>query len=280
MAEYSTVSVEVVILVDQFASGDNLRTEDGLAISVSGPDRSILFDSAATGETLLHNASTLGVDLGAVDSAIISHGHADHTGGLSAAVASSAGMNVYVHPAAFYRRWADMPGQSLRDISCPHSIESLCECGAVFHPVKAPQMLEDWLVLSGPVGGPGPGPEVFVVRKEDELVVDRFEDEMFMLLRGTEGWTLLTGCCHRGLKNTLRSAKFLTHGQPVVAIVGGMHLADADEQDIQAAAELLESYGAPHLYPCHCTGTRAIECFDKTFPNKVHVAGAGTCITV
>jgi 7,8-dihydropterin-6-yl-methyl-4-(beta-D-ribofuranosyl)aminobenzene 5'-phosphate synthase len=269
------MSVELVILVDDSPSGP-LAGEHGLAVLVSGPGRRVLFDAAATGEALLGNAKALGVDLSTLDAAVISHGHCDHTGGLAAAVQQRPGLPVYVHSGAFDRRWSDKPGEPLKDISCPHSIERLYQSGAVFHSVTHPEPLESWLVVSGPIGGPKHGRDVFVVRKGGELVVDGFADEMCLLVRGQAGWAVLTGCCHRGLKNTLRKARFLTHDEPLIALVGGLHLADDDQAGIAEALDLLAQYAIADVYPCHCTGPGAVKKLQQALGGRVHPLAAGS----
>jgi 7,8-dihydropterin-6-yl-methyl-4-(beta-D-ribofuranosyl)aminobenzene 5'-phosphate synthase len=274
------VNVELVILVDDTARSDALRAEHGLSILISGPRRKALFDAAATAETLLANAEQLGVDLAEVDTVVISHGHYDHTGGLAAAVKRRPGLKVYVHAGAFNRRWADEPGKPLRDISCPHSIERLYQSGAVFHSVTAPERLEEWLVVSGPIGGPKHGPDTFVVRKGGEMVVDGFEDEMYALVRGRKGWTAVTGCCHRGLKNMLRSARFLARGRPLVGLIGGLHLYRAGEEEIQRTAELIRRFGIQEVYPCHCTGAEAVRRLEEALPGQVHPLAAGSRVAL
>ncbi|HUS92869.1 MAG TPA: MBL fold metallo-hydrolase [Phycisphaerae bacterium] len=270
------MSVELIILVDNAVCMDGLQGEHGLSILISGPGRRVLFDAAATAEALLGNAAKLGVDLSSVDTAVISHGHCDHTGGLEAIVRQRPGLQVYVHSAAFNRRWADRPGKPLRDISCPHSIERLYQSGAVFHSVTHPEPLEDWLVVSGPIGGPKHGREVFVVRKGGEMVVDGFEDEMCLLIRGQNGWTVVTGCCHRGLRNTLRTAQFLTHAEPLTALVGGLHLGKAEPFELDETLDLLRQYDLHSIYPCHCTGKAAVEALRKSLPGRVHPMAAGS----
>jgi len=269
------MAVELLVLVDNHAGSEDLLAEHGLAVVLSAGGRQILFDASASGQTVCHNAERLGVDLGAIDAAIISHGHYDHTGGLDAVVARRPGLPIYAHPGAFSRRWSGHSGQPMRDISCPHTVEKLCDRGAVFHAVRAPEMLAEWLVLSGPVGGPPPPRQPFVVRKADEIVVDAFEDELFCLLRGESGWVVLTGCCHRGLANTLRAARFLAHDEPIAAVIGGLHLGDAADAELEQVVGLLDRYGRPTVYTCHCTGERAAAFLAERLGEKVQPVQAG-----
>ncbi len=270
------MSVEVRILVDNTAARDGLRGEHGLSMLISGPGKTVLFDAGAAGETLRTNAEKLGIDLSGLDTAVISHGHYDHTGGLVHVVQQCPGLNVYGSSGAFSRRWSDHPGRPLKDVSCPHSIEQLCGLGAVFHSVTHPEMLADWLVISGPIGGPKHGREVFVVRKAGEMVVDGFEDELCLLVRGHDGWIVLTGCCHRGLRNTLRTARFLVHDEPLTAIVGGLHLRSARPHELDEAVSLVDEYDVRNLYPCHCTGDAATEHLSRELPGRVHPLSAGS----
>ncbi|HOF18369.1 MAG TPA: MBL fold metallo-hydrolase [Phycisphaerae bacterium] len=275
------MSVALTILVDNHSADAALKAEHGLSLLLSSPTRRVLYDAGATAETLLHNAAQLGVPLESVDAVILSHGHYDHTGGLEAVVRCRRGMHVYAHPDAFARRWAEKPGETLRDISCPHHLRKLCELGAVIHAVKAPEKLDGWLVLSGPIGGPPAGPAHFVVRRGDQMCRDGFEDELFAMVRGRSGWAVVSGCCHRGVRNTLKAARFLAKGEPIVAFVGGLHLGSATDEEIDEAAAALEAASGDtplDLYPLHCTGQKAVEAFRKRFGERVHPAAGGTKI--
>lgn len=270
------MSVELLILVDNSVANDTLRAEHGLSMLVSGRGRRVLFDAAASAEALLANADALGVDLSSLDAAVISHGHYDHTGGLEAVVRSRPGLDLYAHPRAFDSRWVDRPGKPLRDIACPHPIERLSQAGAVFRPVAKARRLDDWLVVSGPIAGPEGGREAFLVGKAGEMVADGFEDELFLLVEGQRGWTVVCGCCHRGLRNTLRAARSLAEGGALAALAGGLHLRSASPAELAETAKLLDHYGIENVYPCHCTGAEAVEFLQGALPGRVHPVAAGS----
>ncbi len=273
------MTVELTILVDDQVSDPALRPDHGLSILVSGPNRNILLDAGQDPEILFSNASALSVDLAGIRSVVVSHGHYDHTGGLARLAGRIEQLELFAHPGAFARRWVEQPGQPLKNVSCPHSLSKLCDLGAVFHAIRAPELVEPWMLLTGPIGGPRFGPEHFVIRKGEQIVPDWFEDEIALLLKARRGWVVVTGCCHRGLQNTLKTARFLCRGEPIVAVVGGLHLHSCSNDELRSLVNLLGEFGNPGLYPCHCTGDKAMEFLTRRLGSQVHPVRAGSRLT-
>jgi 7,8-dihydropterin-6-yl-methyl-4-(beta-D-ribofuranosyl)aminobenzene 5'-phosphate synthase len=269
---------EVIVLVDNQAQDNSLQTEHGLSMLVTYRERKLLLDTGASPKVLRHNAKQLGVDLKDVDTVVISHGHYDHTGGLGAMFTDRRQRDLYAHPQVFAKRWREAPGEPLKDVSCTHRPEVLRAAGAKIHSVDSPTELEDGLIISGPIGGPQPEGESFVIRRGGDLVPDTFEDETALLVRGRLGWTVLTGCCHRGLRNTLRTARFLAGNEEITAIVGGLHLRKASDETLDRVGRLLEEFGPPVLYPCHCSGTASVGKLEKQLGLAVRPISAGSRI--
>ncbi len=270
--------VVLTILVDNHTSDGRLQAEHGLSIHLAGRGRTILFDAGQSEQALQANAKALGISLEDVQAVVLSHGHYDHAGGLPAVLRASRTPAVYAHPQAFAPRWSQKPGLPLKEVSNPHKRQKLQAYGAAIRPVQSPEPLEDWLVLSGPIGGNSWGVEQFVVRREDELVPDDFEDELCLLVQGQHGWGVVTGCCHRGLANTLRTARFVIRRAPIVAVIGGLHLRRVPHEDLDEVLTVLAGFGQPALYPCHCTGDAAIRYLETRYAGEVHAVSAGSRI--
>lgn len=75
--------MKIVVLVENTTKQKDLKGKHGLCLYMETERHKVLFDLGPD-DTFLHNAKKCGVDIAAVDTVIISHGHVDHGGGLGA----------------------------------------------------------------------------------------------------------------------------------------------------------------------------------------------------
>ena len=73
--------MRLVTLVENTCGREGCTAEHGLCIYAETPRHRLLLDAGQT-DALIHNAEVLGVDLSAVDTLVLSHGHYDHAGGI------------------------------------------------------------------------------------------------------------------------------------------------------------------------------------------------------
>src|SRR5678815_4789767 len=98
--------------------------------------RTLLFDSGPEDRTFEQNVSRLGVDLGAVEALVLSHGHWDHGGAMLRALQlirdRNGGREVpyYGHPEMFRRRAIKLGNDSMRLMEDVPSVEALSAHGA------------------------------------------------------------------------------------------------------------------------------------------------------
>src|SRR5512136_2499280 len=73
----------ITIVHDNNPCVDSLKIAWGFSAFVTGPEKTILFDTGSDGTLLLENMAKLQIDPARVDTVVLSHIHGDHTGGLT-----------------------------------------------------------------------------------------------------------------------------------------------------------------------------------------------------
>ena len=78
---------------------------------------------------------------------------------------------------------------------------------------------------------------------------------------------VLSGCAHSGIVNTVEYARQFTGIEEVHAVIGGFHLARADDDEIERTIDYFKSLWPKHIVPSHCTGFKAISRFAQEMPD-------------
>ena len=78
--------MKITTIIENTTNRPELDVEEGLSLLIEHNGKNILFDTGISSH-MISNAKTLGIALEDVDICVISHGHFDHTGGLSAFLA-------------------------------------------------------------------------------------------------------------------------------------------------------------------------------------------------
>jgi 7,8-dihydropterin-6-yl-methyl-4-(beta-D-ribofuranosyl)aminobenzene 5'-phosphate synthase len=237
--------------------------EWGFAALVEADGHRLLFDTGARPDTVLANARELGVDLSGVSDVILSHHHGDHTGGLLALRRAL----MKDHPQALSRCYVGRgiflprPGEGGRDTNETRALKAPYEAtGGRFVEVAQPTEVAPGAWLTGPV--PRKHPERNwsgrgQVRTAEGLAEDTIPEDMSLVLDTERGLVVVAGCGHAGVINTLEFARERVREAPVFAVVGGLHLFDADAAALDWTAGQLRGMGLRHLLGAHCTGIEA-----------------------
>lgn len=252
--------IRVTVLLENTAARQDLCAAHGLSLYIETPRHKILFD-AGPNDDFIANARALGVDLEAVDMAILSHGHYDHSGGLRSFCLLNDHAPIYVHPAAFGAYYSLDPGAPPRYIGLPLGLEEFrdrfCFSG------EETVIDRELTLFSDPphVFDTGAASATLVEKVGPDFKPDDFRHEQSLLVRAGGKSLLVAGCAHRGIVNILAGARQYLGGEPD-AVFGGFHLfelpPDAPESDalIDATANALLP-GETVYYTGHCTGSYA-----------------------
>jgi len=272
--------VTITILVDNYA-GDGLSAEHGLSLWIDAGSRRILLDTGQGG-ALAPNAEKLGIDLSMADSLVLSHGHYDHTGGVSWAIRNAPEMEVFCHPAAVVPRYGMRAGES----------KPLGMTGESLWALESLSSRKNHWIQSVRVLFPNIGLTGYIPRRTDyedtggaffldpELRrPDPIDDDMALWIHTPEGLIVCVGCCHAGLVNTLNQALFQSGASRLRAVIGGFHLLNADDSRIENTVKALRYLSPELIVPCHCTGSKAVDVLADAFGSGVRSGCSGASFT-
>jgi 7,8-dihydropterin-6-yl-methyl-4-(beta-D-ribofuranosyl)aminobenzene 5'-phosphate synthase len=248
--------MRIVILADNVAGPRGLLAEHGLSIWIETGGHRTLFDTGQ-GLALAHNAEALGVPLAHADAVVLSHGHYDHTGGLAAALQGRRGLPVYAQPEALSLRYSRRTGEA-REIGMPTAARQALTRRGSFRSSRLPLRVCGGARLTGTIPRvtdfEGEAGTFFL--DEEGREPDPLVDDQAAFVETRAGTVVLLGCAHAGVVNTLRQVESLTTA-PLHAVIGGMHLAEAGPERIEATVRALVDWDVRHVVPCHCTGLPA-----------------------
>ena len=143
-----------------------------------------------------------------------------------------------------------------------------------------PTQIADCLFVTGEIprvtefedtGGPFSLDERCV--KSDPLL-----DDQALFFESSRGIVVLLGCAHAGVINTLLYIQQLTHGKPIHAVMGGIHLLSASRKRMDNTIEYLVRINPDLLGSAHCTGSAATALLWEGFSQKCFLCHAGTSI--
>jgi 7,8-dihydropterin-6-yl-methyl-4-(beta-D-ribofuranosyl)aminobenzene 5'-phosphate synthase len=260
-----TRPVKVTVLSTMLADMQGIG-EWGFAALVEVDGYRLLLDTGAREETVLRNALELKVDLAGVTDVVLSHHHADHTGGLVTLRRALSARNpralsrAHVAPGMFLPRRAAPTGDTERNLM-PGFRNAYEATGAAIVEHARPQALAPGVWVSGPIARRHPErnyPRSLRIVTAEGLVEDDVPEDQSVVVDTGEGLLVITGCGHAGIANILAQAREIGSGAPVRAVVGGLHLLDADETSLAWTAARMKEAGVRHLMGAHCTGLEAV----------------------
>ncbi len=269
------------ILCDNNIAGTDYLGEHGFAALVTYQGASYLFDTGQ-GHTLPHNAAQSGARLADLRAVLLSHGHYDHTGGLTWVLEQTGAIEVHAHPGVFTPHLAIDPGGRAnppRYVGCPQPREALEAAGArfVFHAHTAEIAPGLWFI-SGYARrrSQTPADGKLVLDGADGPVPDPLVDDASLLIKTEAGPVLLLGCAHGGVLNILDHIRDCLGISRLQAVLGGTHLLFATTGQVRAVIDALEAFDVAQVGVSHCTGSEATTQLAQHFGERFRRAAAGS----
>ena len=197
--------------------------EWGLSILVEVDGMRILMDTGLS-FSAVHNAQLMGIDLDTIDRIVLSHGHADHTGGLREVLRRRGEVEVIAHPDIWVPKYVRRDGE-IKEQYCgiPFSREEMEGRGARFTLAREPIRITDHIITTGEIPMLSDYEEVednlFTTREDGVLQPDKLADDLALIIDIDFGLVVILGCAHRGIVNTIRHAQSLTGKELILSLI-------------------------------------------------------------
>jgi 7,8-dihydropterin-6-yl-methyl-4-(beta-D-ribofuranosyl)aminobenzene 5'-phosphate synthase len=238
--------VRITTIVDNSIWKENLASSWGLSFYVrvfsDNEKHTILMDTSGSFQTLLGNASKLGLNISEVEAIFISHWHKDHWGALTQVLSLlKPPVSVYVpsENSSGIRKIERAGGDP---VICYKSIEFI---NGVMSTGEVPSGLSEHSLL--------------VNMKDKGLIV-------------------LTGCSHPGLANVLKHAQKVSGVNKIYAVIGGFHISSMGEGI--RVGDFLRELDVKLVSPCHCTSNDAKQGIEKILEQKYVKNGSGKIVSI
>ncbi len=229
--------------------------EPAVSYYIEDKDINILFDTGYS-RVYIDNAKKLNINLHNVDKIILSHGHDDHTGGLTYYFKDGLAkdkLEVITHPESlnFKEDQNEYIGSSMNK----EELEKVCKLILSKNPFKVSENIiflgeipqSNEFERKSPIGK---------CRINNEMVDDLVSEDSAIVYKSDKGLFIITGCSHSGICNIIEYAKKICNTDKVYGVIGGFHLFDIDER-LERTITYLKDNNIELLYPCHCISLKA-----------------------
>ncbi len=282
--------VQITVLMEENAGYDSgLLGQHGVSFLLEAKnekhERTILFDTGQSAKPILHNMNLLHKDPGGIDMVFLSHCHSDHTGGLVGMLKACRRPRVPViaHPGIYRDNIGIKPGFRSYGMGPGSSPAAIAKAGGEMILVAEPLPLAPGIVTTGEIKErvsleKSPTLSTFTL-KEGVMAPDLMADDISLVLILKEGLVIVTGCSHAGIVSITEAAVRLTGVSEIVALIGGFHLIDSNEQRIDQTIEELAAMSIGTIYTGHCTGFKAEAKMLKKFGSRFKKLHTGMAIS-
>jgi len=238
--------------------------EPGVSYLIQDEGCKILFDVGYS-DVFIKNAQKMNIHFWDLDYIVLSHGHLDHTWGLTSLIkyyteASIEKIDytkptVITHPSSFLAKKV----KGLKQIGSIISQEELSKHFKM-KLSKEPLWLTDRLVFLGEIERKNnfeAKKPIGKVVKEDFEEDDYSIDDSALAYRSAKGLVIITGCSHSGICNIVEYAKEICKDDRIIDIIGGFHLLNPEKKQLEGTLKYLEKIKPYEVHACHCTDLKS-----------------------
>lgn len=249
-----TVLIDNNTLIDRYFLG-----EPGVSYLIQDDSKQVLFDVGYS-DAFIINAQKMNLNLLNSDFIVLSHGHFDHTWGLDLLLKLFTEAKIesipckspalIAHPDVFHTKSID----GLNEIGCTIS-ESKLKKHFDVKLTKDPFWFTDKLVFLGEIERTNDFENkepVGEVHSKEGSKADFLFDDTALAYKSEHGLIIITGCSHSGICNIIEYAKKVCGQDKVIDVIGGFHLMQPSQMQLDNTLEYFKNLGPDKLHACHC----------------------------
>ena len=249
--------MKTITLVENSCGHENCIAEHGLSLYIETEQHKLLLDTGQT-DAVVKNAEVLGIDLTAVDTVILSHGHYDHSGGILPFSQINHTAQIIMQ-----RKAAEPHYNGERDIGIDQAILELPNVRLIDGDLRLDNELFLFSGITGRRCYPQGNRRLSRIENGVKVPDDFAHEQCLVIKQDGKNW-LLSGCAHNGILNILDRYKEIFGNAPDYVITGfhmmkkdGAHTEEEKAVIMQTAQALSQMKTV--FYSGHCTGIPAFE---------------------
>lgn len=259
----------IKVLCENTAKSEAFACEHGLSLYIEANGRRLLFDMGQT-DVFLRNAKTMAVDLEDVDTAILSHGHYDHSGGMGLFLSENDRASVYMSGYAFGEHY----NAEDKFIGVDKSLEGNERLKLIFDKTLLGDGLTLYTAKDTCLRYPSQPYGLSRLYDDGQKLPDDFRHEIYLLIEEDGKRVLISGCSHRGVVGL---AEFFKPG----VLVGGFHFMklSPESDELARAGEKLIALDTRY-YTGHCTGAEQFLTLKGIMGERLNYIASGDSIEI
>ncbi|SFB35379.1 7,8-dihydropterin-6-yl-methyl-4-(beta-D-ribofuranosyl)aminobenzene 5'-phosphate synthase [Acetitomaculum ruminis DSM 5522] len=273
--------MRIINLIENTPGKSECKYEHGLSFYIKTPNHKVLVDFGQS-DKFIENARVLGIDLKSIDTAVLSHGHYDHSTGLKSFVKINNSSDIYMQKSVEGKFYADDGEMLLSDryryIGIDKEILKLPQVKLLQKDYVIDNELEIFTIKKRTHPLPFTNNRL-LIKTEKGYIQDDFEHEHYLLIRENNMTVLISGCAHNGILSILDAYKEKYASLPDF-VISGFHLmvkGDYKENELSQVRDIAKklSQYKTKFFTCHCTGIFAYEEMKKIMGDKLEYIHSG-----
>ena len=291
----------------KYFTDEPLLAEHGFSVLIQLEDSEskILWDAGGSRVALMENFRRMKLNVNSIEKIAISHGHIDHYAAITDLLVEmdllpqekewgasikeeeikewieGSRIPIVAHPAAFRERWWEKNDDNLVGPFLPPPDQEWQAIGAKIVLTEEPHQLAPGCWTTGYIPRKsfekaGRSTKMRYRKGSDFVPDDLADDQAIVINIEGKGLIILSGCAHAGIVNTIMYASEIFNIDRIYAVIGGFHLAEAGDDEIEQTIEYIRNIKPSLVIPSHCTGFRATSRFSQEMTDEFIEGVVGT----